>query len=221
MRIADGLFRIVAKLGGSVCPGTGWHKGAVIRIEGVDLRILFEESAKRIERELTSREKEDHRRYPSLYSGVAYEWRPTGILKLKIDEYLPHGTRLSWSDRKHLPLQENLRDIVDGFLVAGTLKKKREEERAEEERREEERQRRREEAERIRREEEGRLRALLRETHQWELSRKVAAYLDAIEQAAAATGQSISRDSELGSWLLWARQKTQQLDSTRRHVSRQ
>jgi hypothetical protein len=220
LRIAEGLFRIVEKLGGSVSPGSGWYKGAVIRIEGVDLRIVFEESAKRFERELSPREKEDHRRHPSLYSGIAYEWRASGILKIKIDEYLPHGTQLSWSDRKHLPLQDNLRDIVEGILVAGALKKKRKEEGAEEQRRTEELQRRRDEAEQIRREEEKRFRALLREAHQWELSRKVAAYADAIEQAAVATGQSITRDSELGSWLLWVRQKAHQLDSTGQRVSR-
>lgn len=220
LQIAEGLFRIVAKLGGSVSLGSGWHQGAVIRIEGVDLRIVFEESAKRFERELTPREKEDHRRYPSIYSGVAYEWRTTGILKVKIDEYLPRGIRLSWSDRKLRPLQDNLRDIVDGILIAAALKKKREEEEAEEQRREEERQRQWEEAEEIRRKEEKRLRALLREAHRWKLSRKVADYADAIEQAAVATGQSISQDSELGSWLRWARQKAHQLDSIRQHVSR-
>ena len=220
LRVAEGLFRIVTKLGGSVTPGSGWYKGAVLQIEGVDLRLVFEESAKRFERELTPREKEDHRRYPSIYSGVAYEWRPTGILKIKIDEYKARGAQLSWADRKLRPLQDNLRNIVDGILIAAALKKKREEEEAEEQRREEERQRQWEEAEQLRLEEQTRLRALLREARRWELSRKVAAYADAIENAALATGQPISQDSELGSWLLWARKKAHHLDPTSQHIRR-
>jgi hypothetical protein len=110
-----------------------------------------------------------------------------------------------WSDRKSLPLEEQLNDIVVGIRAAAAVRRAAELRRQEEARRRAEEQRRREEVARIQAEEEKRQAALEREVELWTASNNILSFLEACEETIKERFASIQPDSREAKWSLWSR----------------
>lgn len=149
----------------------------------------------------------------------------SGRLQLSIDEdrckwcVLWKGFRLRWSDGKTQRLEDLLGDFVaETVRVAAFMKTKkdeyakREQERQAEEERKAAAARRRQEM--IARINEERLRVdeLQEEASNWNESRTLRRYIEAVRQSAVERGLDVGADSETGKWLAWASQQADRLD---------
>lgn len=174
----------------------------VYRSTGTKLDFSLREAVERYERELTAEEK--------ARSWVWDKWRyrATGRLKIALGEYHPQGSRKSWSDGKIQKLDDQISEVVEGFVICAQGKHAQELEWAAQRRRWDEEARARAEAERRRAEEESRRVELHNAAKSWDLARTVTAFVDTCE--AQLRGGALTTEQE--QWISWARQVARSLD---------
>ena len=145
------------------------------------------------------------------YGGTPYEHKATGRFSLRI--WKPwNALRKSWGDGKTRTLEDQLPEIVAGFMQIALLGKAEDEKRAVEkaaaERIAAEQARR---AEAIR-QEEGRVRALHRAAADWERADRIRRMIQAAAEAAKQVGQALEPGTPFADWLAWAAQQADRLD---------
>ncbi len=124
--------------------------------------------------------------------GYKTELRPSGLLRLRFDNYFDAPIRREWLETEEKPLEGRLREVIVGLFVAAAAERKRAEERAEWERQRQLEEIRRWEVEERRRKERERVEALLKEADAWAQARCLREYVDAAR---------IDRDDQ---WVKWA-----------------
>ena len=149
----------------------------------------------------------------------------SGRLQLSIDEdrckwcVRWKGFRLRWNDGKYQRVEDLLGAFVAEIVRVATFMKtkkdeyaKREQERQiEEERKAAEARRRQDMIAKIN-EEQRRVEGLKEEASNWNESRTLRRYIEAVRQSAAERGLDVGTDSETGKWLAWASQQADRLD---------
>jgi hypothetical protein len=80
---------------------------------GTELAFIIKEDVERYERDLRPDEKNKDR----FYLWDRWRHRPTGKLRLIINEYHPEGVQKSWGDGKNTKLEDKLADAAPGFVV--------------------------------------------------------------------------------------------------------
>lgn len=145
------------------------------------------------------------------YGGTPYEHRTTGRFSLRI--WKPwNAPRKSWGDGKTRTVEDQLPDIVAGFMeiaLSGRAEdEKRAVEKAEAERIAAERARR---ADAIR-QEEARVRALHRAAADWERADRIRRMINAASESAKREGHSVEPGTPFADWLAWAGQQADRLD---------
>lgn len=129
--------------------------------------------------------------------GQRFDYRPTGKLRLVIDEYCGEGFKRQWNVNDDDSMGEALASFFDGLVETAKVLKIREDER-ERERRESERK------QRLARKEEERTREFSATALQWEESQQCQRFLDALKTEIHKRKQRPDPKSRLGLWLAWA-----------------
>lgn len=184
----------VGRLGGSVTCDE--RRRLTARIAGEAIEFSLTERSKQIRVPLTEQEA----RW-SFYADRGYktENEPTGELRLRIENYFDQPIRRQWHDAPDKPLEQQLRDILIGFLFASALEREKRLEREEQQRRRFEEEHRRYALAERRREVNTELQALRGEVAAWIEAAQIRAYVKA---CMGDSGQG-GADS-LSPWARWA-----------------
>lgn len=136
LRLLEAIIRASEKNGWTIL-GEEERKGARIGIGDDPVTFSMVEQSERIELPSTKEEK------AQWYFRPKYKYEDTGRLTLQITDWLPKGSRRTWSDGKKQRLDDLLGEFLDGVVVASASNKERrlERERWEREWRDRERQR--------------------------------------------------------------------------------
>ena len=125
LRIMDALVKGFETRGFPVS-----HKGEIeqrtyTEILGEKIRFSINEKVNQLEHIPTEKEKKEKERH-SWERIPKWDFIPSGVLSLVIENWLPRGLRKTWSDGKSKDLEEWLNDFVVGAIkVADSLKKDR------------------------------------------------------------------------------------------------
>jgi hypothetical protein len=170
------------------------------------------EDLNRTERKLTAVKIKDKEKHPWMYRIQEYDYSPNGILSLRIKNDDSLNTRKTWSDGRRQRLEDCLNSFVGGLIKAAIAIKHLRTERELRELKWQEERRQREESERIRREEEGKMKVLDREVASWHRSQQIRSYIDAVKKWGIQKYGEIKPDGKLQQWLTWATKQADRLD---------
>jgi hypothetical protein len=187
-RIASVLLREIEKRGGKI-KANGEHKFE-IAIFGQTIEMTLAEKLTQVKLPLTP----DDLKY-GWHSNKGYktELRPSGLLRLRFENYFDSPIRREWLETEEKPLEGRLREVMVGLFVAAAAERKRDEAFALRERQRFEEEQRRWELEERRRAERERVESLMREADAWAQARRLRKYIDAAQN---------DFDQE---WATWAR----------------
>jgi len=188
------------------------HRRTTLTLQGQDLEIRLVEDGPRKEREPTEKERQEMKKYGSVYFPNLYVYEPTGRLKLGIIGSFRSDIQKAVADGKQQRVEQRLNEFVVK-LEEEAVRRKQHNEYLERQRRawEEEARRRREREERQRKEIE-RFKALEEEVRNWKRAEDIRSYVSAAEAQVLQDSKAIDPGSELGQWIVWARQKADWLD---------
>ena len=174
----------------------------VYRATGTKIDFSLREIVERYARELTAEEKTQS------WIWDKWRYRATGRLKIALAEYHPEGSRKTWSDGKIQKLDEQISDVVEGFVICAQGKHAQELEWAAQRRRWDEEAKARAEAERRRAAEANRRTELLNAAKNWDLARTITVFVDKCEAQILGNATTAEQDQ----WISWARHVAQSLD---------
>lgn len=185
----------------------------LVRVLEEDVRIWIKEETKREERRLTNAEKWELERSPFAYIRDRYRFSTTGNLSLCLDgDFLPRGSRKSWSDSDKQRLETRLDSFFRGLIKAAeAIKVGRERHEKLIKERQEESLRYHEQLE-LQRQEEERRKVLGREVEAWHQSHRIREYIATVEADALKRHGKIDSGSQLEKWLEWAKRYADLLD---------
>jgi hypothetical protein len=176
------------------------------------IQFALSEDLNRTERKLTVAQIKDKEKHPWMYRIQEYDYSPNGILSLKIKNDDSLNTRKTWSDGRRQRLEECLNSFVGGLIKAAIAIKHLRAERKRRELKWQEERRQWEESERIRREEEEKMKVLDREVASWQRSQQIRSYIDAVKKWGIQKYGEIKPVSKLQQWLTWATKQADRLD---------
>jgi len=189
LRILNALARAVEARGWSIKLGDGPDKGTLVGVLGQTVQIGLVERTTRAEHVVA---KKDQGRIWA----PKWDYRPSGVLELRLKETAGRGLRRGWVDTEGKPLETQLNGVLVGMVLVADAKRT-EQAMAERRRRElQEAERRRIEAEVRRREEAEKLKRLEDEAQAWSKSQRLRAYIDAVEREAIARGLPLEPGTE-------------------------
>jgi hypothetical protein len=137
--------------------------------------------------------------------GQRFDYRPTGKLRLVIDECCGEGFKRQWNVNDDDSLAETLASFFDGLVETAKTLKMRDDNR-EQEHREFERE------QRLAREEGDRTRALSAAAMKWEECQRLQRFLSAFNNEIHRRRQRPDPRSRLGEWLAWAERHIDEMD---------
>jgi hypothetical protein len=132
------------------------------------------------------------------------ELRPSGLLRLRFENYFRQPLRKEWNETADKPLEVRLREIIVGLYVAAAALQREAEAEAIRRQREAEEQQRRWEAAQQRKKKRERVEALLEDAASWSKAESLRKYIAAVEQTGAKTDSA--------EWLSFARRIADALD---------
>lgn len=219
LRIMDTIIKELEKremkifIKGRECPNT------TLSIKGEELEICIEEPSGKFEHQKTKSELEDARRYPSLYGGTTYDYKPSGKLRILIETYTREAMRKSWRDSESKKIEDRLNEIFIAFINVAEERKQDRLQREKEEKERLEQIRLYEEIQRQKAEEEKRINVLLQQVNSWSQSNAIKNFIHHIKTAAIEQYGEIDEESDLGKWLIWANHQAQRLDPTSKLIN--
>lgn len=136
-----------------------------------------------------------------MYSYERKEWRGTGLLKLRFENYFDIPVRREWKETIDRPIEQRLREIIAALYVAVEAERERSEKAAEQARRWHEAEMRRLEAEERRRDREREIAELKAEARAWEEASRIRAYVAAVVAVDSSRGDWAERALEIANGL--------------------
>jgi hypothetical protein len=209
LRLAAGLIAALEEEGFKIAVKQGRKEKTTATLHGQEIGFTLVEKVDRIP--LATPPKGGVLQRVLTYAGTPHEQKPSGRLGLQI--WKPWNTfPKSWNDGKTRTLEDLLPEIVAAFLRIALAEKaeceKRAAERAEAERLAAERAR---QAALIK-QEEARVRALLRAAANWERARRIRDLVSAACDGAQKEGVSVDPGTAFGDWLIWATRQADRID---------
>jgi hypothetical protein len=195
-RIASVLFREIERRGGIISPNKKNERdtdrfGITFFNETID--VVFQER-------LTMVKVPPDPKRP--YSYERTEYHPTGLLRLRFENYLDVPIRREWNDRETNRIEVRLREILIALYLAIEAERLRNERFRQQRAREAEAERRRWEREERERREREEVQAVLEEAKAWEDARRIRSYVKAMKTHAAKSP----------TWVKWALEVADRLD---------
>lgn len=212
MLIMDSLVKALETRGFNISVAKEPPLSTSVSVMDEAVRFALNEDLNRTERELTAAQVKEKEKHPWMYSSQEYDYSPNGVLSLKIKNDDSLNTRKTWSDGRRKRLEDCLNSFVGGLIKAALAIKHLREERERRELKWQEERRQWEESERIRREEEEKMKVLDREVASWQRSQQIRSYIDAVKKWGIQKYGEIKPDSKLQQWLTWATRQADRLD---------
>lgn len=215
LRILSTLFRALEKRGHKVTADPGHLHNVWAVINGEKVEFTLNQRQRKFRIELTPEE----RRAPhNIVEGVTFrtEQRTTDELVFKIRSlsWPDRRVRREWADASGMLLDEQLNEIVAGFIAAGAVVRERRLAQAEEERRRRERELQCLERERVERAETQRVETLFQHVARWRQAADLRAYVKAVRAAAARRSLQIDA-TRLEQWASWTLTHADKIDPLR------
>lgn len=204
LRIMDALLKAAEARGFKVGVADGEWGSTFIQVLGETVDLLLEEKTARKDHVLTKDERDRKAKY-GWSSAPRWDYEPSTVLQVRLDEVWGRGTRKTWTDTQRHQIEECLNDVLAGVVVLAEAKRA---ERARIERQREEwaeAQRLKAREEERRRAKAARLQALEAKAESWAKSRQIFAYADAVEREAVERAMAVTEGSPVHAWLMWAR----------------
>lgn len=211
MRIMDTLIKALEARGLRVTISDNKKFATCISVMDEVIEFCLEERLKILEKKLTPAQKKEQEKYSWMYRNE-YDYIPIGILSLKIKAEGISDTRKIWSDGQKQRLENCLNSFIIGLMKAADKIK---ENRIQREKRElewQERTRRREALEKMRREEEERIKVLDKEVSAWSRSQQIRAYTEAFKIAVIKLYGEVVPGGKQDKWLTWANKYADRID---------
>jgi hypothetical protein len=212
MRIMHALITAVAQREMKVTVDDEHKWATLVHVDGEVIALRLSESLGERKRDLTPAQRRENEGFSYYKPHPETEKYPRGLLTLAARGDADEYAQKRWSELEGRRLEDRLNAVVAWFYKASEQIKTRRVERAEREKQWAEERRLREEAERRRWENERKLKELEEEAAAWRRARCIREYVDAAERAALADGGVIEAGSELGKWIVWARQQADEID---------
>jgi hypothetical protein len=190
--------------------GKDYKHPTVVRVDGQEIQVHVREGWHQKQHVMTVEEerKVEAKQYVHI---PAYDYTPSGVLRLEIKEGWVRDVQVRWADEESKSLERQVPAIVRGLHAAAASKKahlaayeKKQAEQMEAERLAEEERR-------LRKEEDGRFDELVRRATGFEQSRRVRRFLRRLRERLTAGG-SINPGSDLDEWFTWAERRADELD---------
>ena len=219
LRIMNTIIRELEKRDIKIFIKEWKYPNTILSIKGEELEICIEEPSGKVEHRKTKSELEDAKRYPSIYGGTTYDYKPSGKLRLLIDTYTRNAMRRSWNDSESKKIEDRLNEIFIGFISVAEERKQDRLRREKEEKERREQIRLYEEIQRQKAEEEKRINVLLTQVNSWSQSDAVKNFINHVKTAAIEKYGESEVESDLGKWLTWANLQAQRLDPTSKIIN--
>ena len=212
LRIMDALIKALEARGMPLHIEPEDKRRTCLTLQGQVIAIRLAENISRTEREPTEKERQEIKKYGSTYLRDRYSFHHTGMLKLGILGDYRDELQKVVGDGK----QQRIEQLLNEFIVkieTEAVRRKRDAEHHERQRlRWEEEARLRREYEEKQRKEMERFKALEEAARNWKRAEDLRAYIAAVETKAAREQGSVAVESDLGQWIVWARQKADWID---------
>lgn len=195
-RIASVLLREIEKRGGKVTSENKHAFSIVLFRQTIKITITERMVQERIP--LPEKERGWYSR------DYRTELRPSGLLRLRFENYFRQPLRKEWNETADKPLEGRLREIIIGLHIAAAALQREAEAEAIRRQREAEEQQRRWEAAQQRKKKREHVEALLEDAASWSKAETLRKYIAAVEQTGAKTDSA--------EWLSFARRIADALD---------
>jgi len=209
LRIMAAVISAIEDAGFSVGVETGESKKSFAKIYGQQISFGLSEKTDRVE--ILAPPKGGLLERVLTFGGKPVTLEPSG--KFSIEVWNGWGsTQIRWRDRKSRSLEEQLPQIVAGFMRIALAERAEKERRAAEER---ERQLRAEERARLEesiKAERSKIRALDVAASRWSRAERIRSFVSAAHDAAVQNGQPVNPGSPFGDWIVWAGLQADRLD---------
>jgi hypothetical protein len=213
MRIMDALIKALEARGFPVSVIEGKNGYATtVRVLDESLKFGLSENVDRKQRHLTPKQIDDKARYGFSFERPAYDYSPTGNLKLSIETGCRHNLRRNWTDSVRRRIENCLNPFI-ASLIKVAMQEKLDRIESERHAREwaEQKLRREEEARRIA-DEKAKVENFVAVASAWRKSQELRRFIAALETAAFQKTGHIDPESKLAQWLSWARRHADLVD---------
>jgi len=184
--------------------------GTCVSVLGEKIEFCIREFLKQTRRSLTPEEEKRKEEDPWYEPYPKFVHNPSGRLTLEIKTW--GYSRRNWSDGKRQRIENRLNDFIIGLINAAVKERAWKIKREIEKREQQEQERRREKIARLRREEEERVQALMQNAANWQKSKQVREYIEAVKKEAICENGEIVPGGEIARWLRWANDQVDRLD---------
>jgi hypothetical protein len=199
--IMDALIKALSKRGYETSLAGGYDGVTTVNVDGEEFNISIQEASKRILADDSGKKRERYSFEPM------YDYVPTGRLTLQITN-LYYGDK-SVKDSKTQRIEDNLNSFILMLIKAAEHEKARRKEREIENREYEARVQIEQEIRNERKQEQHRVKELFDNAATWNKCVLVRDYIAAVQSH----GEGESDETELDSWVLWANQQVDTLES--------
>ncbi len=198
LRLLDALLKALEKRGFKVKLEAPNKEVVEVMVGQEPISFIVSEGERYARKELTAEEKKS-----TLYSGRPWrrERELTGELVFRIRTW-SEGHKSEWRDKRNLPLERQLGEVIGSLIIVGELHRRRRIEREEDHRRRMLDMQARWRQEEARKAEAARFQGLIKRAAQWRQAAEIRAYVEAVAKAADARGDIDQQ--KLREWSEWA-----------------
>lgn len=210
LRLIDGLIKALGSRGFDVGEEPDRRGGTYVTVLSEKVEFGLDEQVQQVKHVPTAEERAQQVKY-DWESWPKHDYKPTGRLRLTIKEHWPEGGRKKWTDRKKVPLEDQLNKFVVGLVATSIgLREKRLEREAWS--REWERRRAQARAKKLAQEQEQARRDLLKsQAANWAQAKSIRVFVRELKEIAATEPENI-RPVSLQNWVDWAQTVVTDLD---------
>src|SRR5262249_45264168 len=122
LRIMNALARAVEARGWSIQLGEGRDQGTHVGVLSQTVQLGLVERTTRSAHVATPKDQEDRRKYGGTW-GAKCDYRPTGLLEVRLKETAGRGFRRAWVDVEGKPLEEQLNAVLVGLVLVADAKR--------------------------------------------------------------------------------------------------
>ncbi len=211
LRIIDAVVKSFEERKFKVAVDTDKDNETYALIHDEKLRFSLIEKIRQLDHEQTEEEKKNPR---ASFWSPRYDYKPTGLLTLRINEWGAQGLQKSWSDGKKR-LEDKLNDFVIGAVKVAVIQR---EEHLESQREWKERQRKQEEERQRRIFIENFINNLEIDSESWAKSKIIRSYIREVEKKVAQRLDRHTFQGKYEEWLSMANQYVDQIDPFQRNL---